>query len=260
MVKGEKMAIKKNDFIEIEYTATVKETGEVFDTTSEKVATDNNIYQEGQKFGAAVVCVGHDHVLKGLDEELIGKEPGKEHEVSLSAENAFGKKSAKLVQLIATNKFVKEGITPHPGLQVNVDGMFGIVKTVAGGRTMVDFNHPLSGKDVVYKVKVNKLVTDTLEKAQGLLALQFGKENVNVELKDTELTIKSNLGLTEEYEKKFSDMLHELIPEIKKVDFIKDQGKVTAKSEPKVESEIKSQSESMHETKPAAKEESKSEK
>ena len=216
------MAIKKNNFIEIEYTATITDTGEIFDTTSEKVAKDNNIYQEGQTFGAVMICVGQGHVLGGIDEELVEKEPGKEYDISLPAEKAFGKKSAKLVQLIATNKFTKEGIVPQPGLQVNVDGRFGVIKTVTGGRTLVDLNHPMSGKDVVYKVKINKLIVDIGEKADGLVALQFGKENAKTEMKETELTIKHKQDLPKEYEQKFSDMIHELIPEIKKVVFVKE--------------------------------------
>ncbi|MFH1439193.1 MAG: hypothetical protein ABIG89_01405 [Candidatus Woesearchaeota archaeon] len=247
------MAIKEKDFIEVEYTAKEKETGNIFDTTDEKTAKDAGIYQEGQKFGSVVVCIGQGHLLKGLELELIGKEAGdvkadkagdvkadkagdvkadngkgkaKKYSVELKAENAFGKKSAKMIQLIATNKFTKEGIRPQPGMQVNVDGMFGIVKTVTGGRVMVDFNHPLSGKDVIYTVKINKLVTDTLEKAKGLVSLQLGKDNVAVELrendkKEKELTIKIKMELGKEYEQKFSDMIHELVPELKKIIFIK---------------------------------------
>ena len=37
--------IKNNDFIEIEYTGKVKD-GPIFDTTDEKIAKDNNIYNE----------------------------------------------------------------------------------------------------------------------------------------------------------------------------------------------------------------------
>ena len=45
--------------------------------------------------------------------------------------------------------FKKENITTQPGLQITVDEAVGMVKTVSGGRVIVDFNHPLSGKDIV---------------------------------------------------------------------------------------------------------------
>ena len=213
--------IKEKDFIEIEYTGKTKDNL-VFDTTDEKLAKDSGLNSEGQKFGPVVICLGEGHILKSLDNDLAGKEVGKEYTIEITAERAFGKKSAKMVQLIATNKFTKEGITPQIGLQVNVDGMFGTVRTVAGGRTMVDFNHPLAGQDVIYTIKVNKEVTDLKDKAQGLVNLQFGVNNGTVEAKEGEITIKHNLQLPQEYEKSFSDKVHELIPDVKKVVFVKE--------------------------------------
>ncbi|MCH8980513.1 hypothetical protein IH922_00675 [candidate division KSB1 bacterium] len=49
-------------------------------------------------------------------------------------------------------------------MQINIDGMMGIIKTAGGGRCLVDFNHPLSGKEVTYTIKVNKIITDDKEK------------------------------------------------------------------------------------------------
>ena len=43
--------------------------------------------------GPVVICIGQNHVVKGLDQAIEGKEPGK-HTIELSAENAFGKKDA----------------------------------------------------------------------------------------------------------------------------------------------------------------------
>jgi len=213
--------IKKNDFIEIEYTAKTTE-GLIFDSTDENTAKLSGIYQKGQRFGPIIIAVGHAHVLKGLDEHLENKEVGKEYDINLPTEQAFGKKSAQMIQLVATKKFKEEGITPHPGLQVNIDGMFGIIKTVTGGRTLVDFNHPLSGKDLIYTLKINKTVTDTIEKINGLINLQIGKDNASAELKEGELTIKTKQEFGKEYSEKFGEMLQKLIPDIKKVVFVKE--------------------------------------
>ena len=38
-----------------------------------------------------------------------------------------------------------------------LDNMTGIIKSATGGRVIVDFNHPLSSKDLAYNVKVNKI-------------------------------------------------------------------------------------------------------
>ena len=150
--------INNNDFIELDYTGKVENEAIIFDTTNEKVAKDNGIYRQGMHYHGIIVCVGHSHVVKGLDEDLVGKEAGKEYTVNIPAEKAFGKKSGKLLQLIATQKFFKDNIQPVPGLQVNVDGNVGVIKTVTGGRTLVDFNHPLASRNVEYSYKINKII------------------------------------------------------------------------------------------------------
>jgi len=189
------MTLKKGDFIEIEYTGRIKGANEVFDTTDEAVAKSNNLHNPKIQYGPLIICVGEHDVLKGLDQALEGKEPGKSYNIILQPEDAFGKKDAKLVQLIATNKFVQHNVRPFPGLQVNVDGVLGIVKTVSGGRTLVDFNHPLSGRELVYDVKVNKIVTDTKEKVASMVGLLGGQKPTEIEIKEKKAAIKTEKPL-----------------------------------------------------------------
>ena len=56
---------------------------------------------------------------------------------------------------------------------MNVDGKYGIVKSVSGGRVIVDFNHPLSSRDLVYEVEVKRIVTDKTEMVKASLDM-FG--------------------------------------------------------------------------------------
>lgn len=214
------MAIKEKEFIEVEYTGKLQDNNTVFDTTDEKIAKDSGIYQEGQKFGKVIICLGEGHILESLEKELIGKELG-EFTIPLKTEDAFGKKSAKMIQLISATKFTKEGIKPQVGLQVNVDGIFGIVKSVTGGRVLVDMNHPLAGKDVVYTVKVSKIITDAKEKIQGILDLQFGKGAVESEFNEGNLSITLKFDLPEDYQEKLAEKIKELIPDVKKAEFKK---------------------------------------
>jgi len=169
------MSIKKNDFVEIEYTGRLKDDNIVFDTTDESVANKNNINSKNTKYGPVIVCVGQQHVVKGLDEFFVGKDVGT-FSVEILPENAFGKKDAKLIAMVPTKKFLEQKIQPMPGLQVNIDGVMGIIRAVNGGRTVVDFNHPLSGKIIVYDVKINRLVTDKKEKANALARLYFSSD------------------------------------------------------------------------------------
>ena len=209
--------IKKHDFVEIEYTGKIKEDNVIFDTTYEKVAKENHLH--GHDFGPIVVCIGEEHVLKGIDKQLEGKETGKEYSIEIKPEDAFGSKNAQLIKLMPTNKFKQQNLQPMPGLQVNIDGIAGTIKTVSGGRTLVDFNHPLAGKELVYHVKVNKKITDDKEKLAGYVKLSLGTKDFSVEIKETDAKITLKTDIPEEAKDEISRKLTELIPSIKKVEF-----------------------------------------
>lgn len=202
------MPIKNHDFVELEYTGRLKETNEVFDTTDEKIAKDAEIFSEKAEYKPVVICIGEHQILKGIDEFLEGKEPGK-FTLELTAEKAFGKKHAELVKMVPTSKFIEQNIKPVPGLRLNIDNYVGIVKTVSGGRTVVDFNHPLAGRDVVYELKINKIVDDKKLQVESLLRVLLGvKVPVAVQEKKAVITFPAELPeqLKTELAKKLAEL------------------------------------------------------
>lgn len=213
--------IKKHDFVEIEYTGRTKGDGTIFDTTEEKVARKNNIYGKNADYSPAVICVGENNILKAVDEQIIGKEAGKEYIFEISSENAFGKKDARLIQLIPTSKFRQQNIQPIPGLQLNIDGVFGVVKTVSGGRCLVDFNHPLAGKDLVYNVKINRIVDDDKEKLKSLLKMHLQIKDAEIELKEGTANINLKHDIPKQAQEEFKKIVEKTMPSIKNVNFEK---------------------------------------
>lgn len=212
--------IKKGDFIEIEYTGKTSE-GIVFDTTDESIAKKENIHKKSAAYGPVTVCIGGGNLVAGLDKNIEGKEAGSSCTIEVSPEEGFGKKDAKLIQLIPTSKFIKERIQPMPGLQVNIDGTYGMVKSVSGGRTLVDFNHPLSGQNLVYDVKLIKIVNDDKEKLKALIDLKLGLKDVEVEFKEGKATIitKKDLKLPAEVTKAIVDEMSKSVPALKSMEF-----------------------------------------
>ena len=211
--------IKKHDFVEIEYTGRIKEDSTIFDTTQEKVARENGLYDKNADYSPAVICVGENHVLKVLEYQMIGKETGKEYTFELSSSNAFGRKDAKLIQLIPTSKFRQQDIQPIPGLQLNIDGVFGVVKTVSGGRCLVDFNHPLAGKDLTYNVRINKIVDDNKQKLNSLLKMHLNIKDAEIEVKEDGTDIKSKQKIPKQVQEEFKKIVERTVPTIKKIDF-----------------------------------------
>ncbi len=185
--------VKKGDFIELDYTAMIKGNGLVFDTTLEADAKKHKIHSEGMKYKPLVIKVGEGQLVKGLDAFVVDKVPGS-YKVELEPEQAFGKKNAKLLRLVPLSVFHKNEIQPVPGLEVELDNNRGIVRTVSGGRVIVDFNHPLSSQDITYDIVVKSIVTDPKTKVEAALELfRIPFEKVHFENDKATVTFKTKI-------------------------------------------------------------------
>ncbi|MBU0457333.1 MAG: peptidylprolyl isomerase [Nanoarchaeota archaeon] len=204
--------IKEHDFIELDYTGKLAD-GTIFDTTLEKVAKENNLFSEKRKYLPTTICVGEKQVLPGLDDELIGKDIGKEYAVTLPPEKAFGKRDIKKMRIVPTNSFKEHKVEPHPGLQVDIDGEMGIISRVSGGRTIVNFNHPLSGKEVTYTFKINKRIEEPKDKLISYITMSLGipKEMIKAEVKENKAEVKLPFELPAQVTDLLANKLSELV-------------------------------------------------
>ena len=218
------MAIKKNDFIELEYVGKEKESGAVFDTTDLKTAKNQGIYNPKMSYGSVIICVGQNHILPALDEQIEGKDLG-EYSFELSPEQGFGQKDPKLFQLISTMKFRKEGMDPKPGMQIKVDDTPGIIKFVTGGRTLVDFNHPLSGKELIYELNVKRLIDNDKEKLSALINNSLGIKEIDTKIEGNKAEITTKYDIPAEVQEELKNMVKELIPSVSDLAFIKKESK-----------------------------------
>lgn len=190
------MTLQKKDFIEIEFTGTVKDTGEIFDSNIkkdvEKMHEGHDHSQEKHDMSVKpfVFSLGEGMFLQGVDDFLVGKNSeAKEYEIDLTPEKAFGLRDSKLVQVIPIKVFYTQRINPVPGAVFNFDGRLGKILSVNGGRVMTDFNNMLAGKNVHYKIHVKRKVTDINEKVKALLDFFFRQE-FKFEVKDKKLFVE----------------------------------------------------------------------
>jgi len=183
------MPLQKNDFIEIEFTGKLKD-GNVFDSNIKEDLKKLDPKAEAKPF---IFAIGQGMFLKGIDDFLIGKEIG-EYEISLTPEKAFGNRDSKLVQMVPVKVFHQQKINPVPGASFNFDGRIAKILTVSGGRVMVDFNNPLAGKDVNYKVTVLRKVEDQNEQIKAFIDFLF-KKDLKFEVKDKKITIEAEPGM-----------------------------------------------------------------
>lgn len=205
--------IKKGDFIELDYVGKIENTNQIFDLTYKELAKQHNIFNSKFKYGPVIICVGEGDILKSLDEKLIGKQLGK-YTIKLKKEEAFGDRDFKLIKTVNTQTFTKQKINPFPGLQVQLGNSIGIIRSVSGGRTIVDFNYPLAGKNLIYDIDIRRIIENDEEKLNAFTKLHF---NVSSELKENKAKI--NLKVPKELQEQFTSKIQKLIPSIKIIEY-----------------------------------------
>jgi FKBP-type peptidyl-prolyl cis-trans isomerase 2 len=166
--------IKAGDVVLTEFEARIVDSNELFDTTSETVAKENDIYNEKMTYGAQPLIVGKGRLFPGLDESMLKAEMGKEVEVTIPPDKAAGARDPKLVELHPVREFLKQEIEPRVGLEVTVKGKPAFITAVTAGRVRVDFNNKLAGRTLKYKYKIVEKPSKPLDVVKLLLKMSYG--------------------------------------------------------------------------------------
>ena len=166
-------AVNKGDFIMLEMTGRADETGDIIETTDEELAREEGVHDEGRTYGPRLVIVGDGYVLRGLDQRLPGVPFDEETDIEIPAAEAFGERDPANVQMIPYRILRSKGVNPVIGAELEIDGRQAIVRSVGAGRVQVDYNHPLAGRKIVYKLKVTENVTDDKKKMEALIGRRF---------------------------------------------------------------------------------------
>jgi FKBP-type peptidyl-prolyl cis-trans isomerase SlyD len=94
---------------------------------------------------------GHGGMLEALEAALAGKAAGDELRLQLEPEHAFGDYDAQLVRVEPVGRY-GEGLAV--GMEVEEAGNFYTVTDIAGGKAVLDGNHPLAGMALRFYLKV----------------------------------------------------------------------------------------------------------
>jgi peptidylprolyl isomerase len=162
--------IKTGDFLKISFTLKVKDSGQIIETTDEKVAKKANIFDEKNSYGQRLMIVGNDEMyLKKLNESIVGKDVGEKFKVSIPPEDTFGQRDPSKIKLLGRKELVAKNIIPEVGRQIQWGNQTGLVLSAVGGRVRVDFNHPLVGQTIIYDVEVLEKITGAKKRLEALL-------------------------------------------------------------------------------------------
>ena len=179
------MTFNKNSLILVDYTAKVKDTQEVFETTIEDEAKKHSIHDPDIKYQPKLVSVGESWVLKGLDEALAKTSVGDKLTVEVTPDKGFGERDPGKVRKIPLRKLGEDAEKVSVGDTIEIDNKKGIIRYIGSGRVQIDYNHRFAGKTLLYDVNVVKSLETDDDKIFGIL-----KRHIPVE--DSKLVFKKS--------------------------------------------------------------------
>lgn len=134
--------------------------------------TETLVHQSDPKDPEKVIFGVTQGMISPLEKAIDGLEPGGEYDVTVKAEDAFGPYDDEQIAELEKDIFEVEGkfdadiikkgaVVPMmtaDGFRIN-----GIVLEVSDDKVKMDFNHPLAGKDVRFKGKIQTVRDATPE-------------------------------------------------------------------------------------------------
>lgn len=142
------MAIKEKDTVTLDYEGKF-ENGEIFDSS-----------KHGDHSHPLTFVVGEHQVIPGFENAVLGMNLDEEKEFTIKPEEGYGMPDEKLFQEIPLSS-----LPPEPAPQV---GMTLLLQTPQGNMpveihevkqdsVILNLNHPLAGKTLIFKVKIVKI-------------------------------------------------------------------------------------------------------
>ena len=161
------MEIRKDMSVTMEYTVRLKDGS----------------YVKGENAPVSLHFIaGYGQVLPALEERLLGLREGDETEFVILAANAFGERDPSQVRSRTFEDF-PEGKDLQPGKWVlatnrETDAQYSyFVKEKTGDSVILDFNHPLAGSDLYYRVKVKRVRPAMKEELEFLRPCEHGAQH-----------------------------------------------------------------------------------
>lgn len=142
------MAVKKGDTIKVHYTGTLTD-GTEFDSSHKR--------NEPLQFNA-----GEGQMIPGFDKEVLGMEEGDTKTFTISATEAYGEVNEEAVMSVPKTNFPTD-FDFVEGQMVQVQTQQGqqltpTISEVQDTNVVLDFNHPLAGKDLTFDIELVQIV------------------------------------------------------------------------------------------------------
>ncbi|MEM3124010.1 MAG: peptidylprolyl isomerase, partial [Nitrososphaerota archaeon] len=154
----ETASVQTNSYVLLDYTITVKDTGELVDTTLDEEAKKSSSYDASRVYEPRLVVVGKGSLLKAVEDEIIGLKESESKRFEIPPDKAFGARDPSKVKTIPLRKLKDLDRPLRVGSVISIDGREGVVRSVGSGRVQIDFNPYLAGKTLVCEATVRAII------------------------------------------------------------------------------------------------------
>lgn len=129
---------------------------------------DGKVLDTSQGRGPLAYLHGADNIVPGLEKAIDGKVAGDTFDVTVTADEGYGQYDQRLIQNVPVRKLPER--RPAIGSILQIQTQAGprhvVVKALKGDYASLDFNHPLAGKVLHFKVTVVSVREPTEEELQ----------------------------------------------------------------------------------------------
>ncbi len=151
------MKITKESYVTMDYVLNLK-SGETVDQSDPETPLE--------------FVTGYNQIIPGLEKELMGKEAKESFQVVVEPEEAYGPHQTELIQNIPLKQF-PEGVELEVGMSFQATSPQGmpinfVVKEIEPEAAVIDLNHPLAGKTLIFDVVIKGVRAATEEELHAL--------------------------------------------------------------------------------------------
>ncbi len=124
--------------------------------------TDGTTFDSSEGRDPLEFTVGNGQVIKGFDDALLDMKIGDKKSVNIPVDQAYGERNNDMMMEYPKAEF-PEDMNPQPGMEIHMSDNMGnvfpvVIAEVKEEMVLLDANHPLSGKDLVFDIELVSIV------------------------------------------------------------------------------------------------------